>query len=102
MKICYTAPMRALKVLHPCLTVSDLDEALVFYRDLLGFEVELFTHDPEALGTLLAMTDPHVPSAIVKCPDDTEIELLEFQRPRGESVVTRRFEDSGVMVITLV
>lgn len=95
--------MRVLSVLHPCIAVGDMAEALVFYRDLLGFEVEKqFVHAVDEVGPLAGLDDPDVPAAIVKCPDGTEIELLEFRRPLGSSVVTRRFEDVGVAVITLV
>ena len=95
--------MRALSILHPCITIPDMDEALVFFRDLLGFEVaDRGAHDPKQLGPLLDMDDPDVPVAIVTCPDGTEIELLEFRRPRGSATVTSRFEDVGVSVVTVI
>lgn len=95
--------MRALSILHPCITIPDLDEAIVFFRDLLGFELaDRGAHDPKQLGPLLAMDDPDVPVAIVTCPDGTEIELLEFRRPRGELAVTRHFEDVGISVVTVI
>lgn len=95
--------MRALSILHPCITIPDLDEGIMFFRDLLGFELaERGVHDPKQLGPLLAMEDPDVPVAIVMCPDGTNIELLEFRRPRGELTVTRRFEDVGISVVTVI
>ena len=95
--------MRALSILHPCVTVPDLTEALAFFRDLLGFEVaDQGRHVPEQLGPLLGMADPDVPVAIITCPDGTEIELLEFRRPRGEPEVTSRFEDVGISVVTVI
>jgi catechol 2,3-dioxygenase-like lactoylglutathione lyase family enzyme len=95
--------MRALSILHPCITIPDMEEALVFFRDLLGFEVaDRGAHDPKQIGPLLDLADPDVPVAIVRCPDGTEIELLEFRRPRGESVVTSRFEDVGISVVTVI
>ena len=95
--------MRALSILHPCVTIPDMDEALVFFRDLLGFEVaERGFHDPRQLGPLLDMDDPDAPVAIVKCPDGTEIELIEFRRPRGQPAVTRPFEDVGISVVTVI
>lgn len=95
--------MRALSILHPCITIPDLDEAIVFFRDLLGFELaERGAHDPKQLGPLLAMDDPDVPLAIVTCPDGSNIELLEFRRPSGELAVTTRFEDVGISVVTVI
>jgi catechol 2,3-dioxygenase-like lactoylglutathione lyase family enzyme len=95
--------VRALSILHACITIPDMDEALVFFRDLLGFEVaDRGAHDPLELGPLLDMPDPDVPVAIVTCPDGTEIELLEFRRPRGEQAVTSRFEDVGISVVTVI
>lgn len=95
--------MRALSILHPCITIPEMEEALVFFRDLLGFEVaERGAHDPKQLGPLLDLADPDVPVAIVTCPDGTEIELLEFRRPRGERVVTSRFQDVGISVVTVI
>jgi catechol 2,3-dioxygenase-like lactoylglutathione lyase family enzyme len=95
--------VRALSILHPCITIPDLDEALVFFRDLLGFEeAHRGNHDPEELGPLHALDDPDVPVAIVACADGTNIELLEFRRPRGELTVTTRFQDVGISVVTII
>jgi catechol 2,3-dioxygenase-like lactoylglutathione lyase family enzyme len=95
--------MRALSILHPCITVPDLDEALVFFHDLLGFEVaDRGAHAPKEIGPLLDLEDPDVPVAIVTCPDGTEIEVLEFRRPRGEKVVAARFQDVGISVVTVI
>jgi catechol 2,3-dioxygenase-like lactoylglutathione lyase family enzyme len=95
--------MRALSILHPCITIPDMEEALAFFRDLLGFEVaDQGAHDPKQLGPLLALDDPDVPVAIVTCPDGTEIELLEFRRPRGELSQESRPQDVGVRVVTII
>jgi catechol 2,3-dioxygenase-like lactoylglutathione lyase family enzyme len=95
--------MRALSILHPCITIPDMEEALVFFRDLLGFEVaDRGAHDPKQLGPLLGLDDPDVPVAIVTCADGTEIELLEFRRPRGELVLDSRPQDVGVRVVTVI
>jgi catechol 2,3-dioxygenase-like lactoylglutathione lyase family enzyme len=95
--------VRALSILHPCITIPNMEEAVVFFRDLLGFTLaDRDTHDPKQLGPLLAMDAPDVPVAIVTCPDGTEIELLEFRSPRGEQAVSRRFEDVGISVVTVI
>jgi catechol 2,3-dioxygenase-like lactoylglutathione lyase family enzyme len=95
--------MRALSVLHPVITVSNMDVALRFYRDLLGLEVVLdYVHDPKLLEPLVGVSDPDVRAAILKCPDGTEIELAEFRRPPGKPFVEKCFEDAGITFVTLV
>lgn len=95
--------MRALSILHPCITIPDLEQALGFFRDLLGFTVTYQgVHVPGQLGPLLGLADPDVPVAIVTCADGTEIELLEFRHPRGEPAVTARFQDVGIAVVTVI
>jgi catechol 2,3-dioxygenase-like lactoylglutathione lyase family enzyme len=89
--------------LHCCVNVPDLDEALVFFRDLLGFEVtSTGVCEESQIGPLLRMQDTEVPVAIVSCPDGTEIEVLEFRSPKGKTVDKRRFEDVGISVLTLI
>jgi catechol 2,3-dioxygenase-like lactoylglutathione lyase family enzyme len=93
----------ALSILHCCVNVPDMDEALVFFRDLLGFEVAAQgKHKQGEVGPLLAMHDIDVLVAIVTLPDGTEIELLEFRRPLGTAADARTFEDVGISVLTLI
>jgi hypothetical protein len=41
-----------------------------------------------------------VRATILECPDRTEIELAEFRRPRGQTKVSRQFEDAGLYSVT--
>jgi catechol 2,3-dioxygenase-like lactoylglutathione lyase family enzyme len=95
--------MPVLSVLHCCVNVPDMEEALVFFRDLLGFDLLMRgMHSDEQIGPLLRMEDTEALVAIIGCPDGSEIELIEFRRPRGEIRCKRQFEDVGISVLTLI
>lgn len=95
--------MRAISVLHPVITVSDMDEALGFYRDLLGLEMVVeHVHDPRLLEPMLGREDGDVRAVILRCTDGTELELAEFRRPRGRRAVEKLFQDAGITFVTLV
>lgn len=87
---------------HPVVAVSRMDEAVAFYRDLLGLRVTFDDfHDPVAIEGLFGYPDPVVHAVVVSLPDGSEIELVEFERPRG-SPVPRRPGDPGLMAINLL
>ena len=87
---------------HPVIAVSDMREAVHFYRDLLGLSVTFDDyHDPAAISLLFGMTDPVVHAVVVSCPDGTEIELVEFEQPRRPKAV-RSPGDPGVMAVNLL
>jgi catechol 2,3-dioxygenase-like lactoylglutathione lyase family enzyme len=71
-------------IFHPVVGVRDMAEAVRFWRDALGLRVTFDDyHDPAAISDLFGYTDPRVHSVVVSCPDNTEIELVEFEDPRG-------------------
>ena len=87
---------------HPVIAVSDMTEAVRFYRDLLGLKVTFDDfHDPAAISSLFGVTDPVVHAVVVGCPDGSEIELVEFERPRG-AFITRSPGDPGLMAVNLL
>lgn len=89
-------------VYHAVVTVSDMDHALVFYRDILGLRVTFDDfHDPVALAQLFGLDEPRVRSVIVECPDHSEVELIEFARPRGLSRADRTMPDAGLAALNL-
>lgn len=86
---------------HPVIAVSDMPEAVHYYRDLLGLSVTFDDyHDPAAIAPLFGLQDPVVHAVVVGCPDGSEIELVEFERPRG-SRVQREPADAGLLAINL-
>ena len=85
---------------HPVIAVSDMAEAMRYYRDLLGLRVTFDDdHDPAAISALFGQTDPAVHAVVVSCPDGSEIELVRFER-RGPAV-ERSPGDPGLMAVNL-
>ena len=82
--------MKALvkSVLHVCITVPDVDEALKFYRDILGFTSVFETRTDEADGPLLGFDQDtiglyahHILTAGAAPDQATQINLVEFTNP---------------------
>jgi catechol 2,3-dioxygenase-like lactoylglutathione lyase family enzyme len=95
--------MGAVKSLfHPVVAVSSMAEAVAFYRDLLGLTVTFDDyHDPAAIAGLFGFDEPVVHAVVVGLPDGSEIELVEFERPRG-TPARRRPGDPGLMAVNLL
>ena len=77
------------QVAHVCITVSDLDEALKFYRDVLGFESVFETRTDAADGPLLGFDQDeiglyahHILTVGANPEQATQINLVEFTNPR--------------------
>ena len=75
--------------LHVCITVPDLDEALRFYRDVLGFKSVYETRTDKADGKLLGFDEEeigiyahHVLTAGAEHGHSTEINLIEYTNPK--------------------
>ncbi len=76
------------KFLHVCITVPDLDQALKFYRDVLGFVSTFETRTDQADGHLLGFQEEeiglyahHILTAGADPKQATEINLIEFTNP---------------------
>ena len=72
------------KLLHVCITVPDVDKALKFYRDVLGFVSTFETRTDEADGPLLGFAEDeisiyahHILSAGAEAKHRAEIMLIE-------------------------
>ena len=77
-------------VQHFGLTVSNLDEALHFFRDLLGLEAtEVRETSGERPETILGIEGVSLRLAIVKVPDGNNIEVIEYLNPRGTKLDLR-------------
>jgi catechol 2,3-dioxygenase-like lactoylglutathione lyase family enzyme len=83
--------MKALarQILHVCITVPDLDEALGFYRDVLGFTSVFETRNDDADGRLLGFDQDaiglyahHVLTVGADPGQATQINLVEFTNPK--------------------
>lgn len=89
-----TLPLQRLTHIGIC--VSDLERALRFYRDSLGFEEE---HRLEIAGppvdTLLRLRDAHL-RAIYLTRDGVRIELLHFATPAAPPRRERAMHEPGL------
>ena len=89
-------------VFHPAISVPDMAAAVTYYRDLLGLRVTFDDHhDPEAIAALFGVADPRLHAVVVGCPDGSELELVEWERPRGRAVVPRVAQDAGILSVNL-
>ena len=72
------------KLEHMALSVSDIQQSLAFYRDLLGFELvrELDCAPDSKLGEVVGMPGCAAKIAHLMC-GETMLELFEYSDPRG-------------------
>lgn len=87
---------------HTGLTVSNLEQALGFYRDVLGLEVVM--EQEKSGGYLAAITgyaDVHVRMAHLVTPAGQRLELFEYVEPRGAPTRSEP-RDRGISHICLV
>ena len=80
------------KLLHVCITVPSVDEALKFYRDVLGFVSTFQTRTDKADGRLLGFAEDdiglyahHVMTVGADHKQATEINLVEFTNPKPDA-----------------
>jgi catechol 2,3-dioxygenase-like lactoylglutathione lyase family enzyme len=96
-------------VLPTALTVSDLDRALRFYRDLLGFtvaaelpaEAERERWDPYH-EQVSGVAGAQIRVVYLAAPDGkTHLELIEYVRPKKEPAQRRSFATPGTSIVAL-
>jgi catechol 2,3-dioxygenase-like lactoylglutathione lyase family enzyme len=85
---------------HTCISVSDLELSIAFYRDMLGLEL-LTVEESELSGDdrsdTLGVSQAQVRLAIFRV-GGTRLELIEYVTPRGRPY-DRRNNDVGAMHI---
>ncbi len=85
---------------HTCITVSDLERSIEFYRDFLGLEL-LFTEESERSqddrSRALGIAGAKVKLAILRAAD-ARVELIEYITAAGRPY-DRRVNDVGAMHI---
>lgn len=89
-------------VFHPVISVTSLQEALRFYRDILGLRLDFEgRHDPAALSELFGMDAPEADAVTLVCPDGSEIEMVQWSRPSGRPLADRNMADAGLAAVNL-
>lgn len=85
---------------HTCITVSDLQRSVAFYRDLLGLEL-LMIEESERSGDdrskALGVSRAKVKLAILRA-GDAQVELIEYVTAKGRPY-DRHNNDAGAMHI---
>lgn len=87
---------------HVGISVADLDRALHFYRDLLGFEVE-WDHPQrggEEMSKVVGLNDVKAHMVMLR-GYGTRIELFDYLSPKGQAVGSGRQCDYGLIHFAL-
>jgi glyoxylase I family protein len=72
---------------HFSFTVSNLDESLRFFCDLLGLEATpAVLVENEGVRKIIGMPDARLRISLVHLPDGKNIELIEYLNPRGVAI----------------
>ena len=75
-------PFRILAADHTGITVSDIERSLVFWRDVLGFELSHRAHQKgEFAEQITGVIGAEILIAVLKAPGH-KIELLEYRAPQ--------------------
>ena len=82
---------------HTGVTVSDIDRSIIFYRDVLGFEVtDKINCGGELFERVTGVPKAEIVIAYVKAPGHT-LELLQYTSPADRTRVTSRPCDPGAL-----
>jgi glyoxylase I family protein len=82
---------------HVAISVRDLERALKFYRDLLGFEVDWDRdhYSGEGLSKVVGLSDANAHVVMLR-GYGTRLELFKYYTPAGEECGPRRQCDFGL------
>ena len=97
--------LRVVAADHTGITVSNLERALNFWRDVLGFEFSHTAHQKgEMAEQITGVKGAELKLAVVKAPGGHKIELLEYLAPaeRKKNVDLRPCDVGHVHVALLV
>ena len=94
---------RILAADHTGITVSNLERALAFWRDVLGFELSHRAHQRgEMAEQITGVKGAELKLAVLKTPSGHKIELLEYLSPSDRKNVHLGPSDVGHVHVALV
>ena len=88
---------------HTGITVSNLERALAFWRDVLGFEFSHTAHQKGELAQeITGVEGAEIKLAVLKTPGGHKIELLEYLAPADRKRADIRPCDVGSVHVALL
>lgn len=96
------APFQIIAADHTGITVANLDRAVAFWQNVLGFELSHRTHQTgELAGEITGVPGAEISLAVLKTPSGHKIELLEYLAPPDRKHVDTRPCDVGSAHVAL-
>ena len=85
-----------IEVRHTGIVVTNIEDSLKFYRDLLGLKIERSMNESgEYINNMLGFENVHVKTVKMSASTgNTLVELLEFTQPVGSNMI-RKVNDLG-------
>ena len=97
-----SASFRIIAADHTGITVSNLEQSLAFWQNVLGFEFSHRAHQTAELASeITGVAGAEISIAVVKAPGGHKIELLEYLAPADRKHVDLRPCDVGHVHIAL-
>jgi catechol 2,3-dioxygenase-like lactoylglutathione lyase family enzyme len=97
-----TTPFRIIAADHTGITVSNLEQSLAFWQNVLGFELSHRAHQTaEVASEVTGVAGAEISIAVVKAPGGHKIELLEYHAPPDRKHVDLRPCDVGSVHVAL-
>ena len=97
-----TTEFRIIAADHTGITVSNLEQSLAFWQNVLGFEFSHRAHQTAELASeITGVAGAEISIAVVKAPGGHKIELLEYLAPPDRKHVDLRPCDVGSVHVAL-
>jgi len=97
-----TTEFRIIAADHTGITVSNLEQSLAFWQNVLGFEFSHRAHQTAELASeITGVAGAEISIAVVKAPGGHKIELLEYLAPPDRKHVALRPCDVGSVHVAL-
>ena len=103
MSMSKSTAFRIISADHTGITVSNLERSLVFWRDVLGFELSHSAHQTGELAQeITGVAGAEIKLAVLKTPGGHKIELLEYLAPPDRKHADDRPCDVGHVHVALL